>query len=347
MTNGILFSSATRKTSRLALDQWGSPGARIKLNHNMPMSWLSQLLASPIHGVSYNTGMDKSPRSLLAVLAHPDDESFGMGGTLALYAQQGVIVNLVCATRGEVGEVKPELLQGYASIGDLRAAELKCAAGHLGLSGVYFLGYRDSGMPGSPDNQHPLALAAAPVNEVAEKVTHYIRLLRPQVILTFDPIGGYRHPDHIAIHQATVQAFHAAGDPGACSAYPDDLPVYQPARLYFHVIPKHFLKWAVRLLPLVGKDPRRFGQNGDIDLLALVADEFPIHARINYRSVQERKEAASACHSSQGGMGLARGPWPLRLAFRLVSGVDSFMRAYPVAGRGVRERDLFTGIVLE
>jgi len=292
--------------------------------------------------------MDKSSRSLLAVLAHPDDESFGMGGTLALYAQQGVSVHLVCATRGEVGEVKPELLQGYPSIGDLRAAELKCAAGELGLSEVHFLGYRDSGMPGSADNQHPLALAAAPLSEVAEKVAYYIRMLRPQVVLTFDPIGGYRHPDHIAIHNATVKAFYAAGDPlvsFANSSYLDDPPAYQPAKLYFHVIPKQFLKWAVRLLPLIGKDPHHFGQNGDIDLLALVADEFPIHARINYRVVQDRKEAASACHSSQGGMGLARGPWPLRLAFRMFSGVDSFMRAYPVAERGLHERDLFSGIV--
>ncbi|MCJ7585571.1 MAG: PIG-L family deacetylase, partial [Anaerolineales bacterium] len=149
---------------------------------------------------------------LLAVLAHPDDESFGMGGTLALYASRGVDVHLVCATRGEVGEVDD--LKGFASIAELREAELRCAAVHLGLKGVHFLDYRDSGMDGSPDNQHPNALAAQPLDEVAAKVVHYIRELHPRVVLTFDPIGGYRHPDHIAIQKATVRAFEQAANPG-------------------------------------------------------------------------------------------------------------------------------------
>ena len=131
----------------------------------------------------------------MAVLAHPDDETFGMGGTLALYAQKGVSVHLICATRGEVGDVEPHFMEGYESIGELREHELRCAAEILGLSGVHFLDYRDSGMPGSPDNEHPQALAAAPLDEVAAKVTGYIRELQPQVVLTFDPIGGYRHPD--------------------------------------------------------------------------------------------------------------------------------------------------------
>jgi N-acetyl-1-D-myo-inositol-2-amino-2-deoxy-alpha-D-glucopyranoside deacetylase len=103
--------------------------------------------------------------TLLAVLAHPDDESFGMGGTLALYAARGVEVHLVCATRGEVGEVSPELMKGFSSIAERREAELRCAAGVLGLAGVHFLDYRDSGMPGSEDNTHPQALAAQPLED--------------------------------------------------------------------------------------------------------------------------------------------------------------------------------------
>jgi len=95
------------------------------------------------------------------VLAHPDDETFGMGGTLALYASQGVEVHLVCATRGEVGEMDPKLLEGFASIAERRESELCCAADMLGLKAVHFLDYRDSGMPGSPDNTHPMALAAS------------------------------------------------------------------------------------------------------------------------------------------------------------------------------------------
>src|SRR5512136_2023293 len=196
-----------------------------------------------------------SKQTLLVVLAHPDDESFGMGGTLAAYAARGVDVHLVCATRGEVGEVAPEKLDGFKSIGELRESELRCAAGILGLKSVHFLNYRDSGMPGSPDNLHPQALAAQPLDEVAANVVCYIRELKPQVVLTFDPIGGYRHPDHIAIHQATVRAFEAAET--LREAWPEDdgLPAYQPQKLYFQTIPRGMLRAAVILLRLVGQDP--------------------------------------------------------------------------------------------
>jgi LmbE family N-acetylglucosaminyl deacetylase len=277
--------------------------------------------------------------TMLAVLAHPDDETFGMGGTLALYARRGVSVHLICATRGEVGEVEPHFLEGYQSIGDLRENELRCAAEKLGLEGVYFLDYRDSGMEGSPDNEHPEALAAAPIDEVAAKVTDYIRKLRPQVVLTFDPIGGYRHPDHVAIHEATRRAFEAAGD---AQVYPGEYPPFQPDKLYYHTFPRGWLTWVVRLMPLIGKDPRHFGQNGDIDLLELVGENFPVHARIDYREVVRVKEAATACHASQGSMATSSGL--MRWAFRLASGKDSFTRAYPPPDGRLRERDLFAEI---
>jgi LmbE family N-acetylglucosaminyl deacetylase len=287
-----------------------------------------------------NASNQEQKRILLSVLAHPDDETFGMGGTLALYAQQGVDVHLICATRGEVGEVEPHFLVGYQSIGELREHELRCAADNLGLAGVHFLDYRDSGMPGSPDNEHPQALAATPLDEVTARVTGYIRKLRPQVVLTFDPIGGYRHPDHIAIHDATVAAFSAAGDP---QRFPDQGPPFQPEKLYFHTFPRGWLSWMVRLMPLFGKDPRRFGQNEDIDLLELAGEDFPVHARINYKAVVKKKEAATACHASQGGMA-SSGSLLVRLAFRVAAGQDSYMRAYPEPDGGPRERDLFAGV---
>lgn len=281
--------------------------------------------------------MENGRKSILAVLAHPDDESFGMGGTLALYARQGVAVHLVCATRGEAGTVDSKHLRGYASIAERRETELRCAAEKLGLAGVHFLDYRDSGMPDSPDNAHPQALAAAPLEEVAQKIVPYIRKLRPQVVITFDPIGGYKHPDHIAIHKATVRAFHLAGDP----ALNGDLPPYQPQKLYFHVIPKKLMRLAVWMLPLLGTDPRRYGRNRDINLAALVKDgDFPTHARINYHDVVEVKDDAASCHASQlSGPGLRRGP--LSWALSLLGDNDYFMRAYPPVEGRVREHDLF------
>jgi len=276
---------------------------------------------------------------LLAVLAHPDDESFGMGGTLALYASRGVDVYLVCATRGEVGGVDD--LKGFASIAELREAELRCAAGHLGLKGVHFLDYRDSGMDGSPDNQHPNALAAQPLDEVAAKVVHYIRELHPQVVLTFDPIGGYRHPDHIAIHKATVRAFEQAANPDFA---PDGLPPYQPQRLYFHTIPHGFLKTVVRLLRLFGKDAHKWGKNGDIDLASIAEVDFPTIARLDIRSVLEKKEKAGACHASQGGGRM--GGNLASFILRLFSRQENFMRAYPPVESGEKvERDLFAGLI--
>jgi N-acetyl-1-D-myo-inositol-2-amino-2-deoxy-alpha-D-glucopyranoside deacetylase len=278
-----------------------------------------------------------SRQTLLAVLAHPDDESFGMGGTLALYASRGVDVHLVCATRGEVGEMSPELLKGFNSVAERREAELRCAAGILGLKGVHFLDYRDSGMPGSPDNRHPRALAAQPLDEVAANVVCYIRQLKPQVVLTFDPIGGYRHPDHIAIHRATVRAFEQAGNR---TFAPQSLPVYAPERLYFHTMPHGFMKLAVKILPLFGRDPHKFGTNGDIDIAAIAEVDFPTHVRINIRSVLKKKEQAGTCHASQGGGRM--GGSLVSVIMRMFSGREDFMRFYPPVGAGEKvARDLF------
>jgi LmbE family N-acetylglucosaminyl deacetylase len=279
---------------------------------------------------------------ILAVLAHPDDETFGMGGTLALYARRGASVNLVCATRGEAGEVAPEMLAGFDSIADLRVSELRCAAGILGLTGLYFLDYRDSGMPGSQDNANPRALVNAPVAEVAGRIAHTIRLLKPQVVITFDPIGGYKHPDHIAVHNATVQAFHLANDPSFQD--PQGLAPFQPQRLYYTVFPKGAMRWAVRIMPVFGRDPRHFGRNGDIDLLDLVeSGDFPVHVQIDYRSVQEEREAATACHASQlGGGPPSRGP--LAWIWRLLGGKEQYMQAYPAVQGKLKNKDLFTGV---
>jgi N-acetyl-1-D-myo-inositol-2-amino-2-deoxy-alpha-D-glucopyranoside deacetylase len=281
---------------------------------------------------------------LLFVGAHPDDETFGMGGTLAKYAARGAKVVYACATRGEVGTMDKDCLEGFDTPGDRRWSELKCAAGILGLADVIYLGYRDSGMPGSPDNHHPLALAAAPVEEVTGRVVKVIRELRSQVVVTFDPIGGYRHPDHIAIHNATVRAFTAAADP---QQYPENGPAFAPQKLYFHTFPKGFFKIAVKVLPIFGQDPTHFGRNKDIDFASLAQVEFPVHAHIGIDArAADAKERASACHSSQLGGGPPSNGL-LGLVFRAVQNREMFMRAYPpvAPGQRVHEKDLFEGVL--
>ena len=280
-------------------------------------------------------------RTLLFVGAHPDDETFGIGGTLAQYAAAGVRVYYACATRGEAGSVNPEQMQGHATLGDMRWAELKCAAQILGLADVIYLGYRDSGMSGAEDNKHPEALAAAPLEQVAGRIVKVIRELRPDVVVTFDPIGGYRHPDHIAAHNATVSAFQAAGDPGQ---YPEAGTAFRPQKLYFSVFPRGMLKLAVRVMPLFGQDPRRFGRNKDIDIASLAEVEFPVHAevRLSKRSIELRDRAA-ACHASQMEGGPPRAGM-LGIINRLRGQRDLYTRGHPpVTGRR-RETDLFEGV---
>ena len=197
-------------------------------------------------------------------------------------------------------------------------------------------------MAGSPDNHHPQALAAAPLDQVAAQVAHFIRKLHPQVVITFDPVGGYRHPDHIAIHQAAVKAFYSAGK---AEVYPDPegLPAFQPQKLYYSTFSRTFLKVSIAVLRLVGRDPHHFGVKGDVDLAAIAAVSFPITTRINYKPVAALRDEAAACHASQGGGQMSRGlqGWITR-RFR---GEETYLRAYPEPKKGERiERDLFEGI---
>ncbi len=285
--------------------------------------------------------MSQEKKVLLAVLAHPDDETFGTGGTLALYARQGVEVHLVCATRGEVGDVDPQYMAGFSSVAEVRESELRCAAGILGLAGVHFLDYRDSGMPGSTNNHHPNALASAPLDDVAAKVAHFYNLLRPQVVITFDPIGGYRHPDHIAIQQATTLAFEASHNHHRIPD-PENLPPYAPQKLYYQTIPRTAMRIAINLMKLIGKDPHHFGRNQDVDIASIAEVSFPINARVNFRPVAELREQAAACHASQGGQQPRRNlvSWVRFLAFK----DETYMRAFPPVDDGYVEKDLFEGI---
>ena len=139
----------------------------------------------------------------MAVLAHPDDESLGVGGTLARYAREGVATHLVTATRGQRGrcdhlEVRPD----DGEVGRIREAELRAAAAVLGLESLTVLDYLD----GSLDQADPVEAAA----RIAEKMVE----LRPHVVLTFDPDGAYGHPDHIAISQLTTAAVAVAASAG-------------------------------------------------------------------------------------------------------------------------------------
>jgi LmbE family N-acetylglucosaminyl deacetylase len=181
-------------------------------------------------------------QTLLALYAHPDDEAFGMGGTLAHYAADGADVTLVCATRGEVGEIAEGVDATPETLGQVREAELRCAADTVGVRQLIFLDYRDSGMAGTPENADPRAFVNAPAEEVVPRLVGIIRRVRPQVVVTFEPNGGYGHPDHITIHCHTVTAFHAAAD---ANLYPNQGPAWQAERLFYSAIPRSFFRSAL------------------------------------------------------------------------------------------------------
>jgi mycothiol S-conjugate amidase len=174
------------------------------------------------------------PLRLLSVHAHPDDEASKGAATVARYVAEGVEATLVCCTGGEAGEVinpamdRPEV---HADIGAVRRAELDRSAAAIGFREVVLLGYRDSGMPDSEFNADPRCFARAPEAEAVERLVAVIRRVRPHVILTYgEEQSGYPHPDHLRVHDISVPAWTAAGDP---DAFPEAGAPWTPSKLYY------------------------------------------------------------------------------------------------------------------
>jgi LmbE family N-acetylglucosaminyl deacetylase len=275
-------------------------------------------------------------KTLLAILAHPDDESFGIGGTLAKYAADGVAVHYLCGTRGESGTVDADRLHGFDDIAALRTAELECAARELGLAGVHFLGYRDSGMAGSADNALAGTLHGAPLDEVADRIAAHVDALQPDLIVTHDQFGGYGHPDHIKLHAATLRMYErkygvtidvSQWNGGVRAPKLNVVGKGAAPALYFTVFPKGLIRFGVRLLPLFRQNPRRFGRNGDIDLVQIASWEVPATTVVDTRKFAVHKERASACHASQQAPA-QRSPI-VRWIFRRGAGKEYFSRVYP------------------
>lgn len=160
------------------------------------------------------------PLKLMAVVAHPDDESLGIGGTMAKYANEGVETYLLTATRGERGWFGPENeYPGPQALGEMRQTELLNAAATLRIKEVNFLDYRDAELPDADQE------------EVIAKIVSHLRRVRPQVVLTFDPNGAYGHPDHIAICQLATAACIASSDPNFKAE--GSSPPHRVSKLYY------------------------------------------------------------------------------------------------------------------
>ena len=276
-------------------------------------------------------------RALLGAFAHPDDESFGTGGLLARYAAEGAHVSLVCATNGEVGEISDPGLATPETLGDVRVGEMKEAAKVLGISELIMLGYRDSGMPGTPENDDPRAFAQTPDDEVVSKLVGIIRRLRPQVVVTFDPNGGYGHPDHISIHLHTVDAFHAAGDP---ARYPDEGAPWQPARLFYSAIPRSAFNEMREQMESAGIDTSEF-ERFEEAVIGWPDDQ--INVIMDVSDMIDIKWEALQCHRTQvgGDNFFSRMPEAVR---KLILSRETFVQAWPEPSPGLRMNHLFDGL---
>lgn len=276
--------------------------------------------------------------SLLAVFAHPDDEAFGTGGTLATFAAQGVEVTVVSATRGEAGEISDPSLTILETLGRVREYELRCAARVLGIEEPIFLDYRDSGMAGTPENTHPQAFIQIPAEEVVGRLVSIMRHIQPMVVITFEPNGGYGHPDHIAIHRHTVEAFHAAADP---KRFMGQGAPWQACRLFYTAIPRSFFQEMRQRLEALGVD------TSDFDRFEKAGAGWPdedVHVRLDVSAQINVKWTAMQCHRTQFGPDSIFRRLPEDVGKKIMS-LEHFALAWPedVPDQGLT--DLFDGLL--
>ena len=274
--------------------------------------------------------------AILAIFSHPDDETFGVGGTLARYADRGVPITMVSATRGEVGEIAPGTDATPETLADHREQELRDAMAILGITDVRFLGFRDSGMKGTPENDHPDALINAPEDAVVESMVRIIRDVRPRVIVTWDESGGYGHPDHVFVHFRAKDAFRAAGD---ASRFPDAGAPWQADGLFYTAIPMdEFVALMQQMQDLGIMEPNVAHDEGLVELPHIAAN-----CIIDVRDQFERKERALLAHRTQVADMEPFMKLPLESRQRFF-GREYFHRAVPPVGDGVVLGELFEAL---
>ena len=234
--------------------------------------------------------------SVLLVFAHPDDEGFGTGGILALLASRGARLTLVCATNGDVGEISDPALATRETLAQVRQEELRQAMAVTGVQDLRFLNYRDSGMAGSDDNRHPNALKQAPPDEVVGRLVEVMRDVRPRLVITHDPTGGYGHPDHVTVYRRATEAFCLAADP---AAYPGQLEEgrkpWSPELLYYVCFPRSFFRRMWQYLREAGIRPPFASE----EVEALGTPDEEVTTVLDVEPYVATKIASLNCHRTQ------------------------------------------------
>ena len=262
---------------------------------------------------------------LLAIFPHPDDETLGLGPTLARYSAEGLETYLVCATQGERGWFDSEGPNpGLDGVARIREAELNCAAEHLGLREVNFLGYID----GDVDQADP--------EEIITKIVGYIRRIRPDVVVTFPPDGNYGHPDHIALSQFTNGALVCAADQNFSDA--EGQSSHRVSKFYYMVDSFDIVRTGIEAfggisMDVDGKTRHHVGW-----------EDWQITTRLDNNRFMDVVQKAIQCHKSQlPGYGPIS-DWSLDELGKIF-GIGNFYRAYSVVNGGRKvETDLFEGL---
>ena len=266
--------------------------------------------------------MDNKPK-LMAIFPHPDDETLGLGSTLARYSAEGVETHLLCATRGERGWFESEGSDpGLAGVARIREEELRCAAENLGLDEVSFMDYID----GDVDQAQP--------QEVLSKIADYIRRIQPQVVVTFPPDGTYGHPDHIALSQFVNGAIVLAAD----HSYEDDQAPHRVSKFYYMVDSMDVVEAAIKTFG---------GISMEIDGVTrshVGWQDWQITTRLDNRAYMDKVREAIRCHKSQlPGYGPIA-EWSVD-ELSDIFGLGNFYRAFSLVNGGrVVETDLFEGL---
>ncbi|HET9657079.1 MAG TPA: N-acetyl-1-D-myo-inositol-2-amino-2-deoxy-alpha-D-glucopyranoside deacetylase [Kineosporiaceae bacterium] len=307
--------------------------------------------------------MTEPTHRMLLVHAHPDDETINNGATMARYAAAGAAVTLVTCTRGELGEILvPELAHLAADaeggLGAHRETELAAAMAALGVRDHRFLGeaghgrearmYRDSGMAYAPDGSvipvpdlSPDAFALADVDEAAQRLADVVREVRPQVLVTYEPGGGYGHPDHLQAHRVTMRAVELAGSAEGAGGSAWAVP-----KTYWIVLPETTVRRALAELTAAGENPFE-GWSADGPLPSMIVPDDQVTTSVDGSAYTGHKAAAMRAHATQiivdGPLfALSNGVGQPLVGveyYRLVTGRP----AAPFDAEG-RETDLFAGV---
>lgn len=269
--------------------------------------------------------------TLMAVHAHPDDESSSTGGILAKYAREGVRTVVVTCTNGEFGDgpagVKPgEGGHDTARVAQTRLAELRQACEHLGVAEIELLGYHDSGMPEWEYRRRPEAFCNVPLDDAAARVGGLIERYRPQVLVTYDPEGAYQHPDHVHASRAAIAAADRTGI---------------PAKLYLTAMRRSDWRKVADVLRAAGQDIPEWQMTEEEERQSRSA-ESRITTAIDISSVLDRKRKALLTHASQ-----IADSWFSMIppeSAASIFGTEYFIRARDSTQASVPETDLFAGL---